>query len=339
MNNTAEITSQEKKAKQNGIHMENGVKKEEEAQKTNENLEESNFDNRAPNIITNTETDTQKRVFMEDLEANDSLNIKINDKPHVIKLNNQLIAEEDESDDEILTPKSYLLALTFPIIVNNFIMLTAILLYEMDLKAIRILFQKTNVDLYLTRYFTESFVLFALSIIYLAFHVRYKGTIFTIFRVFFLFIYMSSFFMLLTFCYVYIERFGKVYTHSFSLLLLTCLVNSHILVIHCLRANRRFTPSKPIMVSFILNFVILAVQRILFNHVQQTVYELMLIYFIAFLHSFYLCHDFLFILMYRNTHRWALLGNLWVDWILYFPFELKDNNEEKIFSIRIDPLS
>ena len=298
----------------------------------------SEFDNRAPHTITRSKTES--RQFMEDLEAANTLNIRRSDIDLDEALSRQFYNDDALGEsDEILTPKSYMVSLTFPILLNCLVMLIAIVLVEFNSQFLPNLNKQYNCVDNFWAYEAIFITLFVISVVYLAFHIRYSGTIVKIFRFVFLFIYVMTFLILIIFDYVWLMRYERKYSRLYTTAMITFLVNCHVTVIFCLRANTRFDPSRCIMVSFFINFFILAVQHFIFLIEKQKVYEILVVFLISFLHAFYMNFDFLFILMFRNTNKWAVLGNFWVDLFWNFPFEINRRHKKKRLSIKIDTMS
>ena len=296
------------------------------------------FDNRAPHTITRSKTES--RQFMEDLEAANTLNIRRSDIDLDEALSRQFYNDDEkDQDDEILTPKSYMVSLTFPILVNCFILLLAVALIEFNSQFLPIVNQKCNVVDNYWAYEWSFGVVFIVSVLYLAFHIKFQGIVVKLFRYVFLVVYSIVFFCMIVLDYIFLMRYEKKYSRLYTTCMITFLVNCHILVISCFRANSRFNPAKCIMISFFINFLILAIQHFIFLSNKQKVYEIMIVYLISFLHAFYLNYNFLFILMFRKTTPWAVIGNFWIDIFLNFPFEISRKYEKKRLSIKIDTMS
>ncbi len=280
-----------------------------------------------PNRIMN------NRQFLEDIE--DSMEVELKLKKDVIAnpIDKNFI---DSYEDDIFMPKRYLKSLSYPLILNVLIIATSLICFQTEVGIDFLLDQ----DLIQLRHFIAfNFIAIFLIIpiiLFLKEHsyhtdVSVKGLLWP---TLFLYIVIGT-----TFLYgnlVFLSFYSVGMTNLLMLQLSCMIVNFAVLSIMCISSREVFDPIHSILVSFTFNILLLLFTYFLFFKGHNQVFGFLLVYLFTVSHAFYINYDLVFILVFRNVKKWALLGNLWVDIFSSFPQDISTKLNGKEIFVQLD---
>lgn len=273
------------------------------------------------------------KQFLEDIEDNIGAELKIKQDLISNPIDKDFI---DSYEDDILMPRAYLKSLSYPILLNVFIIATSLICFKSEIGIDFLLDQ----DLIQLRHFVAfNFITIFLMvplILFLKEHsyhtdVNLKGLLYPT-----LLLYTVFGTAFLYFNLVYLS-FYSVGLTNLMMLLLTCLiVNFTVLSIICLTSDEVFDPIHSILVSFTFNILLLLFMYLLCFKGHNQVVGFLLVYISTVCHAFYINYNLVFILVFRNIKKWALIGNMWMDLFSSFPNDISTKLNGKEIFVRLD---
>ena len=273
------------------------------------------------------------KQFLEDIESSMDKEVRMQQDVISNPIDKNFI---DSFEDEILMPRQYLRSFCYPLFLNIFIIATSLILFRAEVGIDFLLDQ----DLVQFRHFVAfNFIAIFLIIpviLFLKEHsyhtdVSIKGLLWPT-----LILYTGIGIAFLYCNLVFLSFYSVGLTNLVMLLLVCIIVNFTVLALMCLSESEVFDPIHSILVSFTFNIMLLLFTYLLFFKGHNQVFGFLVVYFLTVSHAFYINYNIVFILVYRNIKKWALVGNLWVDLFKAFPRDISTKLNGKEIFVRLD---